>query len=160
MAWKFRNSPISNRLVAWMYDLVSGELTYGLERSGAMYVFGVDNVYDLPYNDPQTEHHLTYGDVFLENERQQSAYNFEHADTDRMLDWFKGCEAQSQQLLGLDKPLPLPAYEQALRASHLFNLLDARGVISPTERQSFIARVRDMAKGAAQAWAAHEGEAR
>ena len=134
---------------------VSGELTYGLERL-AMYVFGVDNVYDLPYNDPQTEYHLTYGDVFLENERQQSTFNFEHANTDLMLDMFKGCETQSQHLLELEKPLPLPAYEQALKASHLFNLLDARGVISPTERQSFIARVRDMAKGAAQAWAAQE----
>ena len=137
---------------------VSGELTYGLERL-AMYVFGVDNVYDLPYNDPDTGYPLSYGDVFLENERQQSTFNFEHADTEVMLQWFKDCEKQSQHLLGLDKPLPLPAYEQALRASHMFNLLDARGVISPTERQSFIARVRDMAKGAAQAWAAQEEKA-
>lgn len=134
---------------------VSGELTYGLERL-AMYVFGVDNVYDLPYNDPDSPHPLSYGDVFLENEKQQSAYNFEHANTDDLLESFKACERMSQHLLGLEKPLPLPAYEQALKASHMFNLLDARGVVSPTERQSFIARVRDMAKGAAQAWAKQE----
>ncbi len=134
---------------------VSGELTYGLERL-AMYVFNVDNVYDLPYNDPDSPYPLSYGDVFLDNEKQQSAFNFEHADVEVMLEGFKACEKQSQHLLGLESPLPLPAYEQALKASHLFNLLDARGVISPTERQSFIARVRDMAKGAAQAWDAHE----
>ncbi|MBB36001.1 MAG: glycine--tRNA ligase subunit alpha [Hirschia sp.] len=134
---------------------VSGELTYGLERL-AMYVFGVDNVYDLPYNAPDSPTPLSYSDVFIENERQQSAFNFEHANVEIMLDGFKACETQSQHLLGLETPLPLPAYEQALKASHLFNLLDARGVISPTERQSFIARVRDMAKGAAQAWAKQE----
>lgn len=134
---------------------VSGELTYGLERL-AMYVFGVDNVYDLPYNDQDSPNPLSYGDVFLENEKQQSAYNFEHAATDDLLEGFKACERMSQRLLGLEKPLPLPAYEQALKASHMFNLLDARGVVSPTERQSFIARVRDMAKGAAQAWAKQE----
>ena len=134
---------------------VSGELTYGLERL-AMYVFGVDNVYELPYNAPDSPHPLSYGDVFLENERQQSTFNFEHANTDIMQEQFRNCETQSQHLLGLETPLPLPAYEQALKASHLFNLLDARGVISPTERQSFIARVRDMAKGAAQAWAEQE----
>ena len=133
---------------------VSGELTYGLERL-AMYVFGVDNVYKLPYNDPASPTPLSYGDVFLENERQQSAFNFEEADTDAMFNWFKDCENTCKRLLERETPLPLPAYEQALRASHLFNLLDARGVISPTERQSFIARVRDMAKGSAEVWAKH-----
>jgi glycyl-tRNA synthetase alpha chain len=132
---------------------VSGELTYGLERL-AMYVFGVDNVFDLPFNDPASPSPLTYGDVFLENERQQSAYNFEHADVAALQRWFADCEAAGRRLLALDPPLALPAYEQALKASHIFNLLDARGVISPTERQSFIARVRDLAKGAAEAWAA------
>jgi glycyl-tRNA synthetase alpha chain len=130
---------------------VSGELTYGLERL-AMYVFGVDRVYDLPFNDPDSPHPLTYGDVFLENEKQQSAYNFEHADTEALQRWFSDCEVSCRRLLGLHPPLPLPAYEQALKASHIFNLLDARGVISPTERQSFIARVRDLAKGSAEAW--------
>jgi glycyl-tRNA synthetase alpha chain len=134
---------------------VSGELTYGLERL-AMYVFGLDRVYDLPFNDPQSEYPLTYGDVFLENEKQQSAYNFEHADTEVLQRWFADCEKVCKKLLGLEKPLPLPAYEQALKASHIFNLLDARGVISPTERQSFIGRVRDLAKGAAEAWEASQ----
>ena len=130
---------------------VSGELTYGLERL-AMYVFCLDRVYDLPFNDPQSQYPLTYGDVFLENEKQQSAYNFEYADTEVLQRWFSDCEKVCKKLLALDKPLPLPAYEQALKASHIFNLLDARGVISPTERQSFIARVRDLAKGSAEAW--------
>jgi glycyl-tRNA synthetase alpha chain len=130
---------------------VSGELTYGLERL-AMYVFGVDRVYDLPFNDPSSPHPLTYGDVFLENEKQQSAYNFERADTAVLLRWFADCEAVCADLLAGDTPLPLPAYEQALKASHIFNLLDARGVVSPVERQSFIARVRELAKGSAEAW--------
>jgi glycyl-tRNA synthetase alpha chain len=90
--------------------------------------------------------------VFLSNEQQQSAYNFEHADTDVLQRWFADCEAACRRLLRLETPLALPAYEQALRASHIFNLLDARGVISPTERQSFIARVRELAKGSAEAW--------
>ena len=128
-------------------DIVSGELTYGLERL-AMYVQGVESVYDLRFNNDG----LSYGDVFHQNEVQQSAYNFEHADVDRLQRWFKDAEEQCQALLALDKPLPLPAYEYALKASHFFNLLDARGVISPTERASFIKRVRDLAKGSAQAW--------
>ena len=81
-----------------------------------------------------------------------SAYNFEHADTEVLQRWFADCETVCKKLLA--ENLPLPAYEQALKASHIFNLLDARGVISPTERQSFIARVRDLAKGSAEAWAA------
>jgi len=128
-------------------DMVSGELTYGLERL-AMYVQGVESVYDLRFNNDG----LTYGEVFHQNEVQQSAYNFEHADVDRLQRWFKDAEEQCQALLALEKPLPLPAYEYALKASHFFNLLDARGVISPTERASFIKRVRDLAKGSAQAW--------
>ena len=94
---------------------------------------------------------LTYGDVFLENERQQSAFNFEHSDVEMLKRWFTDCENQSNALLAAGKPLP--AYDYALKASHMFNLLDARGVISPTERQSFIARVRDLARGAAAQWA-------
>ena len=137
-------------------DLVSGELTYGLERL-AMYVFGVDRVYDLPFNDPDSEIPLTYGDVFLEAERQFSAFNFEHSDTAMLDEWFKGAESQCKTLI--EQALPLPAFDWCLKASHLFNLLDARGVISPTERQSFIGRVRDLAKGCADAWVAKESEA-
>ncbi len=132
---------------------VSGELTYGLERL-AMYVFGVDNVYDLPFNDPASAVPLSYGDVFLENERQQSAFNFEHSDVDMLKRWFADCEAQSNALRLEQKPLV--AYDYALKASHTFNLIDARGAISPTERQAYIARVRDLARGAAALWAEQE----
>ncbi len=134
---------------------VSGELTYGLERL-AMYVFGVDNVYDLPFNDPASATPLSYGDVFLQNEREQSAFNFELADVDMLQTWFAGCEKQSVALRDAGKPLP--AYDYALKASHVFNLIDARGAISPTERQAFIARVRDLARGAAELWAKQEEE--
>lgn len=132
-------------------DLVSGELTYGLERL-AMYVQGVDNVYDLAYNDSG----VSYGDVFHQNEVEQSAFNFEHANVDRLQTWFSGAEEQCKALLDLDPPLPLPAFDHALKASHFFNLLDARGVISPTERASFIKRVRDLSKGCADAWVSTE----
>jgi len=128
-------------------DPVSGELTYGLERL-AMYVQGVENVYDLDFNGAG----LSYGDVFLENERQQSAFNFEHADIDMLIEWFKGAEKQCMALLNLPTPLPLPAYDWCLKASHLFNLVDARGAISVAERASWIARVRELAKGCANAW--------
>ena len=134
---------------------VSGELTYGLERL-AMYVFGVDNVYELPFNDPASDVPLSYGDVFLQNEREQSAFNFELADVEMLQDWFAGCEKQSTALRAAGKPLP--AYDYALKASHVFNLIDARGAISPTERQAFIARVRDLARGAAELWAQQEEE--
>jgi len=134
---------------------VSGELTYGLERL-AMYVFGVDNVYDLPFNAPDSPTPLTYGDVFYENEVQQSHFNFELADVDMLLRWFADCEAQSNALREAGKPLP--AYDYALKASHNFNLIDARGAISPTERQAYIARVRDLARGAAAQYAEQEEE--
>lgn len=124
---------------------VSGELTYGLERL-CMFLQGVDNVYDLAFNNEG----VTYGDVYLENERQQSAYNFEHANTEKLFDDF--AKAQSECMALLEAKLPLPAYEQCISASHSFNMLDARGVISVTERQAYIARVRDMAKGCCQSW--------
>lgn len=137
-------------------DLVSGELTYGLERL-AMYVQGVDNVYDLKFNDAtQDRPSVTYGDVFHQNEVQQSTYNFEHADVEKIKTKFEYAEEECKYLLGLENPLPLPAYEQALKASHLFNLLDARGVVSPTQRQDYIKRVRDLAKGCAEAHVALE----
>lgn len=124
---------------------VSGELTYGLERL-AMYIQGVDNVYDLDFNGAG----VSYGDVFLENERQQSAYNFEHADTDALMRQFKDAEAECGRLVAAR--LPLPAYEQAIKASHRFNLLDARGVISVAERAAYIGRVRALAKSCCTAW--------
>ena len=131
---------------------VSGEITYGLERL-AMYVQGIDNVYDLDWNGQG----VTYGDVFLESERQFSAYNFEHADTGILFQHFKDAEAECHALLAQN--LALPAYDYCLKASHLFNLLDARGVISVTERAAYIGRIRTLTKGAAEAWLAGQGAA-
>jgi len=130
-------------------DPVSAEITYGLERL-AMYVQGVENIFDLDWNGEG----VTYGDVFLQNEREQSAYNFEIADTEVLARQFEDAEKQCAALLGREKPLPLPAYEQCIKASHVFNLLDARGVISVTERQAYIARVRTLAKGCCESWVA------
>ncbi|MDX3908773.1 MAG: glycine--tRNA ligase subunit alpha [Sphingobium sp.] len=124
---------------------VAGELTYGLERL-AMYIQGVDSVYDLRFNDAG----VTYGDVFLENEKQMSKWNFEIADTEKLFRWFKDAEAECQASIAAD--VPLAAYDQAIKASHVFNLLQARGVISVQERASYIARVRDLAKGSCEAW--------
>jgi len=124
---------------------VAGELTYGLERL-AMYIQNKDNVYDLAFNDAG----VTYGEVFLENEREMSAWNFEVANTEALFDLFRKAEAECRNCL--DAKLPIPAYEQAIKASHVFNLLNARGVISVAERQAYIGRVRDLAKGSCQAW--------
>lgn len=129
---------------------VTGELTYGLERL-AMYIQGVDNVYDLAFND----HGVTYGDIYHDNEVQMSTWNFEIADTDRLFDAFKKASAECE--LCLENKLPIPAYEQAIKASHYFNLLQARGVISVAERQAYIGRVRDLAKGACAAWMEKNG---
>jgi glycyl-tRNA synthetase alpha chain len=160
---------------------VSGEITYGLERL-AMYVQGVDRVFDLNFNGRTDARKLTYGDVFLQAEQEYSRFNFEHANTDILLQHFKDAEAECQALLragmGSD-PRPgfgdkgaaesaggltpsrhlmaLPAYDQCIKASHIFNLLDARGVISVTERQSYILRVRELAKACCGAWLATEG---
>ena len=131
---------------------VAGELTYGLERL-AMYIQGVDRVYDLAFNDEG----VTYGDVFLENEKQFSAYNFEAANTETLFKQFGQAADECKALLERDKPLPLPAYDQAIKASHIFNTLQARGVISVAERQAYIGRVRELAKGACEAWMAHNG---
>jgi glycyl-tRNA synthetase alpha chain len=124
---------------------VTGELTYGLERL-AMYIQGVDNVFDLRFNDAG----VTYGDVFRENEVEMSAYNFEVADTEALFDLFRKAAGESERCL--EAKLPIPAYEQAIKASHLFNTLQARGVISVAERQAYIGRVRDLAKAACGAW--------
>jgi glycyl-tRNA synthetase alpha chain len=130
-------------------DPVSTELTYGLERL-IMYVQGVENVYDLDFNG----HGMSYGDVYLQAEQQYSAYNFECANTDLLFQHFKDAELECAALLDRNKQLPLPAYDQALKASHLFNLLDARGVISVTERQAYIGRVRALAKRCCEAFVA------
>jgi glycyl-tRNA synthetase alpha chain len=127
---------------------VTGEITYGLERI-AMYLQNVESVFDLVWtHGPQGP--VTYGDVFHQNEVEQSAYNFEHADVDYLFGTFDQCEQQSSKLIGLG--LPLPAYEQVLKASHAFNLLDARHAISVTERQRYILRVRTLARAVAQAY--------
>ncbi len=136
-------------------EIVSGEVTYGLERL-AMYLFDKKTVYDLPYNSPDSSVPLTYGDVFLENEREQSAYNFEHADTEMLFRHFADAEKESGRMI--EKKLPLPAYEQCIKASHAFNMLDARGVISVTERQSYILRVRTLAKACCEAWLATQAK--
>ena len=134
---------------------VAGELTYGLERL-AMYVQGVDSVYDLAFNDvPRDEGGVTYGDVFLTNERESSEYSFEVADTERLFDGFRKAVAESE--LCIERKLPIPAYEQAIKASHIFNILQARGVISVQERASYMGRVRDLAKGSCQAWMEKNG---
>lgn len=121
---------------------VTGEITYGLERL-AMYIQGVDSVYDLVWADGEFGR-VTYGDVFHQNEVEQSTYNFEHADVAKLFELFDFYEEQADKLVAVN--LPLPAYEMVLKASHAFNLLDARGAISVTERQRFILRVRTLAR--------------
>jgi glycyl-tRNA synthetase alpha chain len=140
---------------------VASEITYGLERL-AMYVQGVDRVFDLNFNGRDDDKRLTYGDVFLQAEREYSRYNFEHADTETLFRHFKDAEAECKALLEKgatdgEHLLALPAYDQCIKASHIFNLLDARGVISVTERQSYILRVRDLAKACCAAWLKTEG---
>ncbi|MBI1238953.1 MAG: glycine--tRNA ligase subunit alpha [Alphaproteobacteria bacterium] len=143
-------------------DPVSGEITYGLERL-AMYVQGVDNGYDIAYNtmNRQSADFMSWGDVYHQNEVEQSGFNFDHAPTEILFRQFKEAEETAEKLLAAavgrsqefnDWTHVLPAYEQCVHASHLFNLLDARGVISVTERQAYIARVRALAKACAAAW--------
>jgi len=128
---------------------VTGELTYGIERI-AMYLQDVDSVYDLVWTVAPDGSKVTYGDVYLQNEREQSTYNFEHADVEQLFKAFDHQEQACGKLL--DAKLPLPAYEQVLKASHTFNLLDARHAISVTERQRFILRVRTMARNVAHSY--------
>ena len=129
---------------------VSGELTYGLERL-AMYIQGVDSVYDLDYNG----NGVSYGDIFLDNEKQMSEWNFEIANTEMLFDLFNKAVGECENCL--DAKLPIPAYEQAIKASHVFNLLQARGVISGQERASYMGRVRDLAKGSCEAYMTKNG---
>jgi len=128
-------------------ELIPGELTYGLERV-AMHIQGVDNIFDLNWNGLEGKKKITYRDVFLENEKQNSAYVLEHSNIDVIFRHFADAESASKLLS--EKKLPIPAYEQALKASHLLNLLDARGVISATERASYIARVRNLVKASCE----------
>lgn len=122
----------------------TGEITYGLERL-AMYLQDVDNVYKLKYTDT-----ISYGDIYLQNEKEQSAYNFEHSDTDFLFAAFSAHEMQAKYLV--EQQLALPAYEQVLKGAHSFNLLDARGAISVTERASYIGRIRTLARSVAQSY--------
>jgi glycyl-tRNA synthetase alpha chain len=140
---------------------VASEITYGLERL-AMYVQGVDRVFDLNFNGRTDSRRLNYGDVFLQAEREYSRHNFEHAGTEMLLRHFKDAEAECKSLLDKGRDgdrhlMALPAYDQCIKASHVFNLLDARGVISVTERQSYILRVRELAKACCGAWLQTEG---
>jgi len=139
---------------------VAGELTYGLERL-AMYVQGVERVYDLNFNGREGAEKVTYGDVFLQAEQEYSRHNFEFADTDMLFEQFRMAEAACRKYFAAGAPAEgsdgrhlsaLPAYDQCIKASHAFNLLDARGVISVTERQSYILRVRELAKACGAAW--------
>jgi len=141
---------------------VAGELTYGLERL-AMYVFGVDNVYDLPFNDPDAPlGATTYGDVFLENERQHSEANFHGWNVETLKRQFEDMEREVPLMLARSyqgRSLVLPAYDMVLKASHLFNLMNARGAIAVAERASYIGRIRDLCKMCAEAWVAQQGAA-
>jgi glycyl-tRNA synthetase alpha chain len=117
-----------------------------------MYIQGKESLYDLEFNGVEGPGRITYRDVFHENERQFSAFNFEHADTDILFRHFADAERECAALL--ERDLPLPAYDQCIKASHSFNLLDARGMISVTERASYIARVRQLAKASCERWLA------
>ncbi|MGX1305762.1 glycyl-tRNA synthetase alpha chain [Amorphus suaedae] len=141
---------------------VAGELTYGLERL-AMYVQGVDNVYNLNFNGREGAERVNYGDVFLQAEQEYSRHNFEHADTEILLQHFRDAEKECHALVEAGWTgegearrhlMAQPAYDQCIKASHIFNLLDARGVISVTERQSYILRVRQLARACGEAWLA------
>ena len=148
---------------------VAGELTYGLERL-AMYVQGVENVFELNFNGRDGAQRVSYGDVFLQAEQEYSRHNFESADTDMLFEQFRMAETRLQEIsanrlagtmrrarTSATNLMALPAYDQCIKASHVFNLLDARGVISVTERQSYILRVRELAKACGAAWLATEG---
>lgn len=135
---------------------VSGELTYGLERI-ACYLQNVDSIMELNFNGREGDEKITYEDVFLQAEQEFSRYNFDHANTEILFRHFKDAEDECKALLaagqdGDQHKLAMPAYEQCIKASHAFNLLDARGVISVTERQSYILRVRELAKACGGAW--------
>jgi glycyl-tRNA synthetase alpha chain len=128
---------------------ITGEITYGLERL-AMYLQEVDNVYNLTWTQRGDGTQLSYGDVYKQNEVEQSAYNFEHSDAEFLFTAFTAHEKQAKLLM--EQQLALPAYEQILKAAHSFNLLDARGAISVTERAAYIGRIRNLARSVAQSY--------
>ena len=128
---------------------ITGEITYGLERL-AMYLQGADNIKDIVWTEGTDGHKLTYGDIYLQNEKEQSAYNFEHSDSEFLFAAFTAHEKQAKHLIEVQ--LALPAYEQVLKAAHSFNLLDARGAISVTERAAYIGRIRNLARAVAQSY--------
>ncbi len=130
---------------------VTGEVTYGLERL-AMYIQNIDNVYDLVWNYNLDGTAVTYGDIFKQNEVENSAYNFKHSDTEFLFKCFDNYQKEALLLLNLEKPLPIPAYEQILKAAHCFNLLDAHKAISVTERQRYILCIRDLSKQVSEAY--------
>ena len=139
---------------------VSGEITYGLERI-SMFVLGIDNVMDLPFNSPKSEFPKSYGDIFKKTEREYSRWNFDVANQEILLNHFKDYEKECERILtqpkidsynGISNIMVQPAYDYCVKASHVFNLLDSRGLISPTERQNFISRVRNLAKMCAEAY--------
>jgi len=139
-------------------DPITGEITYGLERL-AMYLQGRENVFDLVWTTSEEtgpsgkiERVLTYGDVYHQNEVEQSTYNFEQSNVPELLKLFTLFESEAKRLL--EAKLPLPGYEMILKAAHTFNLLDARGAISVTERQAYVARIRDLSREVAQAYVA------
>jgi glycyl-tRNA synthetase alpha chain len=140
---------------------VAGELTYGLERL-SLYIQGKESVFDLAFNDPDGPDPKTYGDIYLENEREFSAFELEAANVDMIHKHFQDMETEVRRLLATQgrqgQPLVLPAYDHVLKASHLFNLMDARGAIAVAERQSYIGRIRELCKACAQAWVAQQGE--
>ena len=159
-AWRCRQYTYFQQVGGHDCRPVSGELTYGLERL-AMYVLGFDDGNLMPFNDPGAPIPLSYGDVFREAEAQYARWNFDVADTAMLLRHFEDAEAECARILaepeidprtGRRIVMALPAYDQTIKASHIFNLLDARGVISVTERQAYIARVRALAKACADAW--------
>ena len=131
------------------------ELTYGLERCACV-VQGVENLFDLDWNGAEGDLNITYRDIFIQNEREFSAFNFDQANIDKLFSEFNAAESQCKALM--EERLVLPAYDQALKASHLFNLLDARGVISVLERAAYIARVRDLARGCCEQYLAIQAE--
>ena len=162
--WKSRQFTYFQQVAGFECAPVAGELTYGLERL-AMYVQGVENVYDLNFNGQQGAGKVSYGDVFLQAEQEYSRHNFEHSDADMLFKQFEMAENACRKYLeaGWDRSgerekhlMTLPAYDQCIKASHAFNLLDARGVISVTDRQSYILRVRELAKACGAAWLATE----
>ena len=138
----------------------AGELTYGLERL-ALYIQGKESVYDLAFNDPDSPSPMTYGDVFLENERQFSAFEQDVGDVAVFKRQFEEMEREVPRILAGEgrqgQALVLPAYDHVLKASHLFNLMDARGAIAVAERQSYIGRIRDLCKACAQEWVRQQG---